>query len=138
MRLASLDYHYSALGREHATAASHVRWHWPMTLIIDGSNRSVGLPLRRRRPALAASAVRAFAVRRVSRLSQSSALLDALTATRMLRRQLSPAAKNAIASRATSLPFERRRRAPHLDTSALFVTASDRGSIQPLRPKEGT
>ena len=27
MRLASLDYHYSALGREHATAASHARWH---------------------------------------------------------------------------------------------------------------
>jgi len=34
---------------------------------IDGSKRSSGLPLR---PALAASAVRAFAVRRVSRLSQ--------------------------------------------------------------------
>ena len=27
MRLASLDYHYSALGREQPTAASHARWH---------------------------------------------------------------------------------------------------------------
>ena len=67
MRLASLDYHYSALGREHATAASHVRWHCPMTLIIDGSNGSSGLPSRRLRPASAASAVRAFAVRRRER-----------------------------------------------------------------------
>ena len=39
---------------------------------IDGSKRSVGLPLRRLRPAWAASAVRAFAVRR--REAQQAAL----------------------------------------------------------------
>ena len=49
-------------------------------------------------------------------------------APRMLRRQLSGAAKNAIASRATSLPFERRRRAPHLDakTSVSYTAVGSR------------
>ena len=72
MRFASLDYHYSALGRENATAASHARWHsvrpgritrWHASM---AASLLVGLPLRRLRPALAASVLCGVASRGVS------------------------------------------------------------------------
>ena len=61
---------------------------------IDGSNRSLGLPSRRLRPAWAASAVRAFAARRRERQ------LSAPAASRMLRLAHHPSARRRTLLRA--------------------------------------
>ena len=74
---------------------------------IDGSNGSSRLPSRRLRPALAASAVRAL--RRVAS-REAPRLPELRSPLGCSRRQLSGAAENDTASRATPLPFERRRR----------------------------
>ena len=87
---------------------------------IDGSKRSVGLPLRRLRPAWAATAVRALRASRRERRSLGSAP----AAPRMLRRQLSGAAKDAIASLARA-PFIFAK-PEHLQKSSDGVIASDR------------
>jgi hypothetical protein len=88
---------------------------------IDGSNRSVGLTLRRLRPAVAAS-VLCGASRRDSREAAS----QCLGRHWMLRRQLSGAAKNAIASRATTLPVRRGSQPRTLHQKHRDSIASDR------------
>ena len=99
---------------------------------IDGSKRSVGLPSRRLRPALAASAValRRVASREAPRLPEPAALGCSVDNSRARRRMLLRAARCLCRSL--------RSRAPHLDAAKTHRCHVGPRPILPLRPKEGT